>query len=182
MIRTIVLVIYNAVRWALRRVASRGRLCAAAVERISPRAAVKRYGNATVLLGRNLDVAAGCELLAAGDGQLEVGDGTYMNHYCIISCQTCVKIGRGCMFGPGVKVFDNNHRFSYDGGVSTQLSMAPIEIGDRCWLASDVVILKGTVIGEGSVIGAGCVVSGNIPSHSIVRRSDASIIIDKIRK
>ena len=179
----LLLVMYNAVRWGVRRVTSGGRLRAAVIERISPRAAVRLLGRrASIRLGRNIDIAPGCELLAAWDGRLSVGDGTYMNRYCIISCQDRVSIGRGCMFGPGVKIFDNNHRFSYDGGVSSSLSTAPVEIGDRCWLASDVVVLRGTVIGEGSVIGAGCVVSGNIPPHSLVRSASPSYTITPIRQ
>ncbi|MCM1035938.1 MAG: acyltransferase [Bacteroides sp.] len=181
MIRLALLMGYNLLRWTARRLASRGRLRADALERISPHAAVKRYGDASIVLGRNLDIASGCELLASGTGCLKVGDGTYMNRYCMISCQNSVSIGQGCMFGPGVKIFDNNHRFSRAGGVSSQLSAAAIEIGDRCWLASDVVVLKGTTIGEGSVIGAGCVVSGNIPPHSLVRAVAPTYSIENIR-
>ncbi len=74
------------------------------------------------------------------------------------------------MFGPGVKIFDNNHRFSKEHGVSTELSTAPISIGDNCWLASDVIVLKGSTIGDNCVIGAGCVISGDIPAGSVVRQ------------
>ena len=39
------------------------------------------------------------------------------------------------------------------------------------WIASDVVLLKGTDIGDNCVIGAGCVIRGKVPAGSLVTRS-----------
>jgi acetyltransferase-like isoleucine patch superfamily enzyme len=72
------------------------------------------------------------------------------------------------MFGPGVKIFDNNHQHSPETGVSGQLNTAPIFIGDNSWVASDAIILKGTHIGKNCVIGAGCIVRGEVPDGSMV--------------
>lgn len=73
------------------------------------------------------------------------------------------------MFGPSVKIFDNNHRFTKENGVLSSLKTDEIIIGNNCWIASNVIILKGTHIGDNCVIGAGCIVSGNIPSNSLVK-------------
>ena len=43
----------------------------------------------------------------------------------------------------------------------------PIEIGDNCWLASNVTVCGGVKIGEGCVIGAGSVVTRDIPPNSL---------------
>ena len=56
-----------------------------------------------------------------------------------------------------------------------------IIIGNNCWIASNVVILKGTKIGNNCVIGAGCIVSGIIPDNSIVRLSNNNYIIEEMR-
>lgn len=98
----------------------------------------------------------------------------------MISVQESVSIGENCMFGPGVKIFDNDHCFSAQNGVSSQLKTAPIHIGRNCWLASDVIVLKGSVIGDNCVIGAGCIISGNIPDGSLVKQ-DRKLQITKIR-
>ena len=45
---------------------------------------------------------------------------------------------------------------------------APITIGKHCWIASNVVILKGVTIGDNCVIGAGCVVYKDVPEGSII--------------
>ena len=55
-----------------------------------------------------------------------------------------------------------------------------VEIGDNCWICSNVTILKGTRIGKNCVIGAGTVLSGNIPDNSIVK-SNRSLKVEKIR-
>ena len=87
----------------------------------------------------------------------------------MISAHQKVQIGANCMFGPSVKIFDNNHRLSKEQGVSSALKTDEITIGNGCWIASDAIILKGTYIGDHCVIGAGCIVSGEIPSNSLVK-------------
>lgn len=70
----------------------------------------------------------------------------------MISCHSGVEIGKDCLFGPGVKIFDNDHLFTKDKGVSCSLKSSPISIGNHCWIASDVIILKGSKIGDNCVI------------------------------
>ena len=43
-----------------------------------------------------------------------------------------------------------------------------MSIGNRCWIGSNAVILKGAKIGDNCVIGAGCIVDTEIPPYSIV--------------
>lgn len=71
------------------------------------------------------------------------------------------------MFGPGVTIYDHDHKFSVEG-VKTDLNYGSVIIDDGCWIAANVVILRNTHIGEGCVIGAGTVVKGQIPPHSLV--------------
>lgn len=113
---------------------------------------IERYGN--IYVGEN--------------AVLTLGTQNYFNQGLIISCQDSVTIGNGCMFGPNVMIFDNNHKYYKNTGVSFDLSKKEVRIGNNCWIASSVVILKGTTIGDNCIIGAGSVISGNIPDNSIV--------------
>ena len=45
---------------------------------------------------------------------------------------------------------------------------APIKIGKRCWLASNVTVLKGVNIGDEAVIGAMSLVTKDVDSKTIV--------------
>ena len=181
MVRLLFLVTYNLIVFVINKIRYRSHWSSHWFQRISPNADVKIFRNGTISIGRNCEFAAGCDVQAHGEGKLTVGDRTYMNRYCMISCQKSVTIGKNCMFGPGVKVFDNNHKFSYDNGVSSDLSCGSIVIGDNCWIASNAIILKGANIGDNCVIGAGCIISGDVPSGSIVRVQQTQTI-EEIRR
>ncbi len=172
MIKAYLLFIYNILRIAYNKLRFGRRFSVHWLQRISPRCALKVYGKGRMEIGRNTEIAAGCDIEVHGQGVLAIGEGTYLNRYCMVSAHGSVRIGAHCLFGPGVKIFDNNHRFSKEEGVSTELSIGSVTIGDRCWIASDAVILKGASIGDRCVIGAGCVISGVVPPDTLVKRKD----------
>ena len=171
MIRTLFLIVYNVWRIALNKLVHWGRFNVNWIQRISPLCALKVFQHGVIRVGRNCEFAAYCDFEAHGEGVLDIGEGTYFNRYCMISAHEHVSVGKHCMFGPGVKIFDNNHKYSPETGVSSQLSTAPISIGDNSWIASDAIILKGARIGKNCVIAAGCIVRGEVP--------DGSVVVDK---
>lgn len=175
MIKTLLLIIYNYLRMNGCRLLHTGQLHVNGIQRISPFCSLKVFELGILKIGRNCEFAAYCDLEVHGKGVLTIGEKTYMNRYCMISAHEEVTIGKECMFGPGVKVFDNDHVHSPKTGVSTKLKTAPIRIGDRCWIASDVIILRGTTIGDNCVIGAGCIVKGNVPDGTVVKGTLAAI-------
>ena len=124
--------------------------------------------NAYVNFGRNIQSDGFCRIIAGKNSKLSIGEGTYFNNGCVVSSMKNITIGSHCLFGPNVAVFDNNHKFSADKGVSYEHTCDDIEIGDNCWIAANVIILKGTKIGCNCVIGAGTKVSGEVPDGTIV--------------
>lgn len=92
-------------------------------------------------------------------------------------------IGDDCIFGENVKIYDHNHRFNVrEKAIAEQgFKTAPIVIKNNCWIANDVVILKGVTIGENSVIGAGCIVSEDVPANSVLQISNELIKISQIK-
>lgn len=166
--KLISVLIYNVIRIFLLRLRFGSRACIHWVQRISPSCALYLYGKGYLQIGRNCQFEAGCDLQVHGDGILSIGRCVYMNRYCMVSAQGSVDIGDNCIFGPGVKVFDNNHRFESSTGVSSQLSVGSVKIGNNCWIASNAIILKGADIGDNCVIGAGCIIKDVIPSGSLV--------------
>lgn len=176
MIRSILLIIYNILRIVVNKLTHWGQFEVHWLQRISPLCALKVFQQGVLRVGRNCEFAAYCDFEVHGKGVLEIGEGTYFNHYCMISAHERVTIGEHCMFGPGVKIFDNNHVHSPECGVSGSLTTGAISIGDNSWIASDAIILKGTHIGKNCVIGAGCVVRGEIPDGSVVVNKQDMII------
>ena len=169
MLKTLILFIYNIICFCINKIRWGKRFDVHPLQRISPFCALKLFNQGQMQIGKNTEFAHGCDFEVHGQGKLCIGEKTYFNRYCMISAHQKVQIGANCMFGPGVKIFDNNHRFSKEEGVSSALKTDEIIIGNGCWIASDAIILKGTHIGDHCVIGAGCIISGEIPSNSLVK-------------
>ena len=55
-------------------------------------------------------------------------------------------------------------------------SVSHIEIGEDCWLAANVTVLKGSVIHDGAVVGAKALVKGEILPYTINIGIPAKII------
>ena len=130
---------------------------------------------ARVMLGDRVESDGRVFITTDGYGRLNIGSGVYFNDGAVISCLGKITIGENTLFGPGVKIFDNNHRFSREEGVSRECDAGCITVGRNCWIASDVVLLKGTDIGDNCVIGAGCIIRGKVPAGSLVTRSGEQI-------
>ena len=162
-------VVYNIIRIFFFNLRHGNWVCVHWIQRISPSCALHLYGKGNLQIGKNCQFEAGCDLQTHGTGRLSIGQRVYMNRYCMVSAHGSVEIGDHCIFGPGVKIFDNNHRFSKSNGASSAIDVGRIKIGNNCWIASNAIILKGADIGDNCVIGAGCIIKDVIPSGSLVR-------------
>lgn len=159
--------IFNRIRFFFLRYILRKNISFSGKVLLSRELKLKIGRGACVTLGSNVENDGRLSVTVAHYGRLKVGSGVYFNGGIVISCLGIIEIGDNTLFGPGVKIFDNNHIFG-TSGVSRKCREGCIRIGKNCWIASNAVILKGADIGDNSVIGAGCVISGKIPENSKV--------------
>lgn len=124
--------------------------------------------NSKLVLGNRIISDGRCVIVIDENAILRIGNNVYFNEGMMISSKSYISIGDGCQFGPNVKIFDNNHKFDTENGVLADHSVGEIVIGNNCWIAANVTILKDTRIEDNCVIGAGCIVKGRIPKGSIV--------------
>lgn len=129
----------------------------------------------SVTIGRNLVTDGRCVIDASGGGRIVIGDGVYLNDGAVLSAKDYVEIGSGTLFGPNVKVYDNNHIFTSQG-VTFKYKCAPIKVGEKCWLASNAVILKGVSVGNCSVISAGVVLRQSVPEKSLITQKSEVLV------
>lgn len=103
-------------------------------------------------------------------GRISISHGVFFNNYCTVASRAFIKIGEGTIFGENVKIYDHNHCYKdITSPIKVQdYTSAPIIIGKHCWIASNVVILKGVTIGDNCVIGAGCVVYKDVPANTVL--------------
>jgi acetyltransferase-like isoleucine patch superfamily enzyme len=114
--------------------------------------------------------------IVVDSGRLSIGAGTNVNGLGTkILCAESVTIGAGCTFSWEVQVLDNDfHAITRDG---VQLpATAPVVIGDRVWVGTRAVILKGVTIGDGAVIAAGAVVTKDVPAGAVVAGLPAKVV------
>ena len=130
------------------------------------------YGNSFVM-PRTSTFRTGFHLVVESSGGVRIGDRCFFNNYCTLASRSGIDIGDGTIFGENVKVYDHNHCYKdIQRPIKEQgYTSAPIKIGKHCWIASNVIILKGVTIGDNCVIGAGCVVYKDVPEGSVVINS-----------
>ncbi|WP_435234249.1 acyltransferase [Psychromonas sp. PT13] len=90
-----------------------------------------------------------------------------------------VTIGKECLLGSDVMIFDNDfhslhpegRRYAKDGVV-----VRPVNIADNVFIGARTIVMKGVTIGENSVIGAGSIVVSNIPANVIAAGNPCKVI------
>lgn len=113
-----------------------------------------------------------------------LGIGIHIGHYTSIGARNFlhggggIVIGRGCLLGPDVKIFSENHVISsLDVEIRDQGEIrSEVVIEDDVWVGAGAIILAGVHVGQGAVIAAGSVVTRSIPAGSIVAGVPARVI------
>ncbi|CAN8138934.1 Acyltransferase [uncultured Thiomicrorhabdus sp.] len=108
---------------------------------------------------------AGCFINIYG-GHVLIKENVTFNRGVNLNSQLKVEIGRDTFIGPGVLIYDHDHKI-VDGIVQKrEYTRAPVIIGDNVWIGANSIILKGVTIGSGAIIGAGAIVTKDIPSNT----------------
>ena len=105
---------------------------------------------------------------------ITVGDDVFINAGCKFQDQGGVYIGDETFIGHNVVLATLDH--DIDPAKRYMLHAAPIRIGKRVWIGSNVVITKGVTIGDNSVIAAGAVVTKDIPANVVAGGVPAKVI------
>jgi len=108
-------------------------------------------------IGRNVSIATGCFIAAAGEG---------------------VVIGDDSLIGPGVTIVSSSYRFERidipfrEQGTESKLT----RVGRNVFVGAGARILAGADVGDGAMISANSVVSTSIPKNAIAQGSPAQVV------
>lgn len=139
-----------------------------------------KYKN-KIIIGKKAYWRSNLNIRIEKNGKLILGNSCFFNNNCSITCQNYIKIGRNTIIGEDVKIYDHNHIFNKRQTIANQgFNTDKVIVGNNCWIGSNVILLKGTVIGDNCVVAAGSIISSVIPNNSIVK-NNRNISIEKIK-
>lgn len=100
-------------------------------------------------------------LTVAEHARIELGARCLING-AMLHANVGIRLGDDSMVGFGSRVLDSDF---HDLDIRTPERSAPVTIGERVWIASDVTVLAGVTIGDDVVVGARSVVTRDLPSR-----------------
>jgi len=120
-----------------------------------------------------------------GCSKISIGKRVIIRPNCMLFGETVLEmpvsiiIEDDVMFGAGVHIYTNNHRFD-------RLDIPLIDQGyypnkqvilkKGCWIGANSILLPGVVIGENAVVGAGSIVTKSVEKGTVVVGNPATFI------
>lgn len=96
---------------------------------------------------------------------IQMGKGCYINFNCNFVDDGPIIFGDNVLIGPGVTISAVGHPVCPE--LRDYMFVAPVRLGNGCWIGAGACIGPGVSIGENSVIGAGSVVVQDIPANVV---------------
>lgn len=103
------------------------------------------------------------------------GEGVFINFGAVILDGAKVTIGQKTLIAPGVHIYTAKHPLNFKERRAWE-DVAPVSIGQDCWIGGHATICPGVTIGDRTVIGAGSVVIKDIPSDVLAVGNPAKVI------
>jgi acetyltransferase-like isoleucine patch superfamily enzyme len=145
-------------------------------------ASVVIRGDGTLLeIGDDCDIDGHIHVVRGG-GRIRIGPRTTMTGVAISLHEPGdITIGADCMFSNDIHMDVSDVHPIYDRRTGARLNPPkPIVIGDRVWLGTRALVLKGARIGDGAIIGAGAMVTGEIPQDCIAGGAPAKVLREQV--
>jgi acetyltransferase-like isoleucine patch superfamily enzyme len=114
--------------------------------------------------------AAPVLIFAYPGARIRIGNEGFLNG-CHLSAKKLVDCGNRVWIGMGSRVFDSNQ---HDLDADRREEAKAVRIGDHCWIAADVTVLKGVEIGEQTVVGTRSLVTHSLPPHTLAHGNPAT--------
>ena len=125
-----------------------------------------------IIIEPSVRMGPGCSFLIEGNNcRVVIGRDTHFTrlvHLCVQEDGMSINIGAGCMFANGViiRTSDSHPIFDMEG---RRINLpAPVVVGEKVWMAQQVIVMKGVNIGNGAILGTRCVVTKDVPPNSLV--------------
>lgn len=121
-------------------------------------------------------------------GRVTIGDRCYIGASHLI-CHTGITLGDDVIVSWGVTIVDHDsHSLDWSERRNdvadwarhekrwNHVAIAPVTLGNKCWIGFGASILKGVTVGDGAVVGANSVVTRDVPAFSVAVGSPARVV------
>jgi len=177
-IKNLISVIYTFVKFCIIKIFHWNSFSFYFIERFSPGTEIDIGKNSKLILEEKVRAHTGVKIRVRDNAKVRIGKNTSFNYNCIITSHHEIVIGENVMCGPNVLIYDHDHDFRVQGGITAnKFKYGKVEIGNNVWIGANTVILRNTKIGDNCVIGAGSVVSGEFPNNSLIVQKRKTDII-----
>ena len=107
--------------------------------------------------------------------KLDIADGVWVGHYCILDASNGLKIGKCVQTGSHISIYTDSSHMSIrligdkylEADERVGYLKGAVTIEDYAFIGDSVVIFPGVTIGKGAIIKAGSVVTRSIPNFAI---------------
>jgi maltose O-acetyltransferase len=134
----------------------------------------------------NIDptVRWGLDTLIYGDGEISIGEGTYLGRHCYVAAHPAgarISIGAHCAISHNVHIRTATYRSaaSFAEALGAPPTYSDVRIGDYVWIGANVFIREGVTVGDNSILGANSVVIDDVPPNCIAAGVPARVVSHK---
>jgi acetyltransferase-like isoleucine patch superfamily enzyme len=131
-----------------------------------------------ITIGDSVKIAKRCSVYGGPDNLLEIGANSYIGMNCIINGFAAkIIIGTNVSLAQNVNIMaDSGPNASPAMQRIFTIDKGPINIGNNCWLGTNVVIMPNVTLGDFCVVAANSFVNNSFPAFSIIGGNPAKLI------
>lgn len=132
-------------------------------------------------VGTNVRVGTGSRWDIGPNSKVDIGDDTYFSPDTLLISSTAVSVGTGCAISWQTQILDDDFHTLEIDSVPRNRS-ASVIIGNRVWIGTRCIVLKGSEIADGCVVAAGSVIAGEFAEpNCLIGGVPAKIIRHNVR-
>ncbi len=128
-------------------------------------------------IGKGSTVHMACRFFSLR--HLKIGEDTIVGYGSFLDGRDMISIGSHVDIASDVMIYNSEHDINSEDFHAT---LAPVEIGNFCFIGPRAIILPGVKIGKGAIVAAGAVVTKDVSQFAIVGGVPAEVIGTRITK
>ena len=143
---------------------------------------IRNRENGRIVIEDDVSIDKDCRFISANNAVLRIGRRGYIGPYCFIISGVDISIGEDCLIAGMVHIQSSVHGYRKGELVIKQKhDYGQIVVGKDVWIAGNVTISKGVVLGDGCVVGAKSLVrKGYYEKNSVLAGIPAKKIKERL--